>query len=77
MYNANVINPYFTHNRTQRAYQIFKLRHFTVSSKLLAFLKLDGSNTSQRLDGGQQKARKVSGTKKKYLEAHFITNYVN
>lgn len=28
-------------------------------------------------DGGQQKARKVSGTKKKYLEEHFVTNYVN
>jgi len=37
---------------------------------------MNGCNTSQKLEGVQQSAVKVSGTKKKQLEEHVATNWV-
>lgn len=45
--------------------QMFRLRHFTVSWKILAHFEIDGSNTSLKNQVGQQKAGNLSGTKKK------------
>lgn len=45
--------------------QMFRLRQFTVSWKILAHFEIDGSNTSQKNEMGQQKAGNLSGTKKK------------
>lgn len=43
-----------------------------------AYFELDGSKLSKKkLWRWQEKARKVSGSKKKKLEEHFATSYVN
>lgn len=38
--------------------QMFRLRHFTVSSKILAHFEIDGSNTSQKNEMGATKGWK-------------------
>ena len=55
---------------------MFKMRHFTISWKILAHLEFDGSNTFHK-GRDDQKAEKVSGTEKKQMEEHVATNEGN
>lgn len=50
---------------TENTLRPFKMRHFTISWKIWAHCKFDGSNMSQKL---------WDGAEKKQLEKHFEIN---
>ena len=56
---------------------IINLRRIIISLIISASLEFDGSNTSQKLGQGQQKAGKVSGTKEKQFEENVETHEIN
>lgn len=56
---------------------MFKLRNYIISQKFLLFLNSMVATCLRTVGSGQQKAGKLSGTTRKQLEKHFVTNQVN
>lgn len=42
---ANLKTTYFIHGGEQKIYEMFKLGHFSISYKILAYFEADSSNT--------------------------------
>ena len=56
---ANLINQHFIHNKTLNTYEMVGAIHFTISWKILADVKSDSSNTSEKgWDGDNKRLEK-------------------
>lgn len=68
-------SAYLKNTVEQRKYQIFRVRHFTVSRKNMnLFWIWWQQSVLEELGQQQQKAGKVSGAKMQQMEEHFVTN---
>lgn len=67
------MTPYLVHSKTVKTYQLFTVRHFTISCEILAQFKFDGKSR----DSGIKRLKIVSDSNEKQLKEHFGINEVN